>query len=138
MRIRFAAVVAGLGVIVTALPVAAHHSFNAEYDVTKPITLKGAVTKVEWKNPHTYFYIDVKDETGKVTNWGLEMGSPNGLMRAGWTRNSMKVGDEVVVEASRAKDGSDLGNVKVVTLGSTGQRLFGASSGGDQPETPAR
>ena len=138
MRIRFAAFVAGLGLIVGVLPVAAHHSFNAEYDVQKPITLKGAVTKVEWKNPHTYFYIDVKDETGKITNWGLEMGSPNALMRAGWSRNSMKVGDEVVVEASRAKDGSELGNVKAVTLNSTGQRLFGASSGTDQPETPVR
>ena len=137
MRIRFAAFVAGLGLIVGVLPVAAHHSFNAEYDVQKPITLKGAVTKVEWKNPHTYFYIDVKDETGKITNWGLEMGSPNALMRAGWSRNSMKVGDEVVVEASRAKDGSELGNVKAVTLGRTGQRLFGASSG-DPAETPVR
>ena len=136
MRIRFAAFVAGLGLIVAALPVAAHHSFNAEYDTNKPITLKGAVTKIEWKNPHTYFYIDVKDETGKVTNWGLEMGSPNALMRAGWSRNSMKVGQEVVVEGSRAKDGSDLANVKAVTLG--GQRLFGASSGTDQPETPVR
>ena len=137
MRIRLTACMTGFGLILAALPVGAHHSFNAEYDVAKPITLKGSVTKVEWKNPHTYFYIDVKDETGKVTNWGLEMGSPNGLMRAGWTRNSMKVGDEIVVEASRAKDGSQLANVKAVTLGSTGQRLFGASSG-DQPETPAR
>ena len=137
MRIKWTACMTGFGLILAALPVGAHHSFNAEYDVQKPITLKGSVTKVEWKNPHTYFYIDVKDETGKVTNWGLEMGSPNGLMRNGWTRNSMKVGDEVVVEASRAKDGSDLGNVKAVTLGRTGQRLFGASSG-DPAETPVR
>ena len=111
----------------------AHHSFAAEFDASKPIKLTGTVTKVEWMNPHTYFYIDVTDpDSGKVTNWGLEMGSPNGLMRQGWTRNSMKVGDQVTVEGSRAKDGSNIGNARSVTL-SDGKRLFAASSQGTNP-----
>jgi len=85
-------------------------------------------------NPHTFFYIDVKDEkTAKVTNWAMEMGSPNGLMRSGWTRNSMKAGDMVEVEGSLAKDGSPTGNARSVTLMSTGQRLFAASSQGTTP-----
>ena len=111
----------------------AHHSFAAEFDAAQPIRVTGSVTKVEWMNPHTWFYIDVKDEAGKVTNWGFEMGSPNGLMRAGWTRNSMKPGDVVTVEGSRARDGSYHANARAVTLSSTGQRLFAASSGGDGP-----
>jgi DNA/RNA endonuclease YhcR with UshA esterase domain len=128
MKTRFAVIVAGLGLLLSAGPALAHHAFAAEYDAKKPIKLTGAVTKLEWLNPHTWFYIDVKDDTGKVTNWGFEMGSPNILLRAGWTRNSMKPGDVVTVEGSRAKDGSNNGNVKVVTLVSTGQRLFAGSS----------
>jgi hypothetical protein len=121
-------ILAGLVSCLAVVPAMAHHSFAAEFDATKPLKLTGAVTKVEWTNPHAWFYIDVKGEDGKVTNWGFEMGSPNGLMRAGWTRNSMKVGDMVTVEASRAKDGSNNANARAVTLASTGQRLFAASS----------
>src|ERR1700674_4091484 len=128
MRTRLALIVAGLWLLLSAGPALAHHAFAAEYDAKKPIKLTGAVTKLEWLNPHTWFYIDVKDDTGKGTNWGFEMGSPNILLRAGWTRNSMKPGDVVTVEGSRAKDGSNNGNVKVVTLVSTGQRLFAGSS----------
>ena len=133
MRTKLAVLLVGVGLLLAARPVVAHHAFAAEFDADKPVKLTGAVTKVEWTNPHTWFYIDVKDETGKVTNWGLEMGSPNGLMRAGWNRNSMKIGDEVTVEASRARDGSSNGNARVVILKSTGQRLFAASSQGQQP-----
>jgi hypothetical protein len=133
MRTKLAVVVAAAGLLLAARPVVAHHAFAAEFDADKPVKLTGAVTKVEWMNPHTWFYIDVTDETGKVTNWGLEMGSPNGLMRAGWTRNSMKIGDVVTVEASRAKNGTPNGNARVVVLKNTGQRLFAASSQGQQP-----
>jgi hypothetical protein len=129
-KLRMAVLVTGLGWLPAVEPVVAHHAFSAVFDANKPIKLSGVVTKVEWQNPHAWFYIDVKDETGKVTNWGLELGSPNGLIRAGWTRNVMKVGDLVAVEGARARDGSDIANARVVILASTGQRLFAASSQG--------
>lgn len=133
MRTKLTVVIAALGLLVAAVPVIAHHSFAAEFDANKPVKVTGTVTKVEWKNPHVYFYLDVKEDDGKVTNWGMEMGSPNGLMRQGWTRNSMKVGDVVSVEGSRARDGSAIGNARSVTLASTGQRLFAASSQNTTP-----
>ena len=119
-----------LALVGTSATALAHHSFAAEFDANKPVTLTGTVTKVEWMNPHVWFYIDVKDESGKVTNWGFEMGSPNGLMRAGWSRNSMKLGEVVTVEGSRAKDGSNHVNARTVALASTCQKLFAASSEG--------
>jgi hypothetical protein len=114
-------------------PVMAHHSFSAEYDSKKPVTLKGTVTKVDWMNPHVYFYLDVEDDAGNVANWALEMGPPNGLQRSGWTRSTMKVGDVVVVEGTLAKDGAKQANARSVTLASTGKRLGAASSEGNIP-----
>jgi hypothetical protein len=130
-RMRFAmGVAAVVPMLLTGVPaVFAHHSFAAEFDANKPFKLTGLVTKVEWQNPHTFFYVDVTDPgTGKATNWAMEMGSPNGLMRAGWTRNTLKIGDVVALEGSLARSGEPLGNVRVVILTSTGQRLFAASS----------
>ena len=107
----------------------AHHSFDAEYDRSKTVAMKGTVTKIEWMNPHTRFYIDVKDDKGSVTNWNMELGSPNGLIRAGWTRKSLKIGDEVTVTASLAKDGSRMANARKIIL-ADGKEVFGASSAG--------
>ena len=116
-------------------PLLAHHSFAAEYDSKQPITVKGAVTKVEWMNPHVYFYIDVKDEqTGKVANWAFEMGAPAVIQRNGWTRNSMKIGDIVIVDGTRAKSGATHGNARSVTMASTGKKLGAGSSEGQVPE----
>ncbi len=114
-------------------PVAAlaHHSFAAEYDIKKPVTLKGKVTKVEWTNPHARFYVDVKDDSGNVTNWNLELASPNVLIRQGWTRHSLNVGDEVSVVGSQAKDGSNMANARTVTL-ADGRKVF-AFSPTEQP-----
>jgi hypothetical protein len=127
MRAKFYVFVASLGLLATAAPIMAHHSFTAEYDATKPVTLTGSVTKVEWMNPHARFYIDVKDDAGAVTNWELELGSPNALMRLGWTRNSLKPGEQVTVEGSLAKDGSKLANARKVTL-ADGKKVFAGSA----------
>ena len=134
MRAKMLTVMAG-GLMMAAVPVLAHHSFSAEYDRNQPITLKGTVTKVEWMNPHARFYLDVKDEaTGKVSNWEFELGSPNGLMRQGWTRNSLKEGDVVQVQGSRAKDGSNLVNAQNVSF-ENGKRVLGGASSAEDANT---
>ena len=127
MQKTFTALLVAALTALAAQPIAAHHSFAAEFDANAPIELTGTVTKVEWANPHTYFYMDVTSPKGEVENWALEMGSPNGLMRRGWTRDSMKIGDVVTVTGSRAKDGSFKGNARSVVL-STGKKLFAGSS----------
>jgi hypothetical protein len=115
------------GLIVCAIPILAHHSFEAEYDYKQPVTLKGTVTKVEWMNPHVYYYVDVKDEKGAVTNWAVEAGAPNGLYRQGWRKESLKAGDTVTVQGFRAKAGDHHINGRAVTL-PDGRRVFGGSA----------
>ena len=126
------------GSMTVGSPGYAHHSFAAEFDAEKSVTLVGTVTKIEWTNPHAWFYIDVMGEAGKVENWGWELGSPTSLTRLGWTRNALKVGAVVTVEGSRAKDKAYIGNARVVILAATGKRLFAASSQVDTPQQQQR
>jgi hypothetical protein len=122
-------VLIGWCVLVGTAPLVAHHSAAAEFDEQKPFKLTGVVTKVRWENPHIFFYMDVVDEkTGKTVNWAMEMANPNRLMRAGWTRDTMKIGDKVIVEGRLARDGSPLGNVRSVSVAETGKRLFQGNS----------
>jgi hypothetical protein len=114
----------------------AHHSFSAEFDGDKHITLHGVVTKVEWTNPHTYFYLEVEGDKG-VEEWALEMGSPNGLMRRGWTRDTLQVGTELYVTGSQARDGSFKGNAQAVILADGCKRLFAGTSQRDFVEDDA-
>jgi len=131
----------GVAVLLAVGPraVHGHHSFAAEFDANNPFAVTGVVSRLEWMNPHAYVYLDVADGTnGEVSTWAMEMGSPNALQRAGWTRNSMRVGDVVAVEGSFAKDGSRTGNARAVTLAETGQRLFTASSQSRSREVSGR
>src|ERR1700729_2118550 len=131
---RYGAMLAiALGALSSTLPLLAHHSFAAEYDSRKTITIHGVVQKVAWMNPHAYVWVDVKDESGKVATWAFESLSPNALARQGWTRNSLKAGDEVTVDGYLAKDGKPLAdgslhaNSKLITL-ANGKKVFAGSS----------
>src|SRR5579863_312598 len=134
MKAKFAVAIAVLGLIASAAPLLAHHSFAAEYDANKKVNISGTVTKVEWMNPHARFYVDVKDDKGVTTNWEFELGSPNGLMRNGWTRNSLKQGDVITVAGSLAKDGSHLANASSVTT-ENGKKVLSGVSSADDPNT---
>lgn len=129
MKTKLLAGVFGLALFFQLRPAWAHHAFAAEFDAKAGIKLSGAVTKLEWTNPHAWLYVDVKDESGKVTNWGFEMGSPNSLIRQGWRRTALKEGDEVAVEGYAAKDGSNIANARSVML-PDGRKVFAGS-----PET---
>lgn len=131
-RKAFWASIVGFALGAATLPAQAHHSFPAQYDIDKPITLTGTVTKVEWTNPHIFIYADVKDDKGNVAAWAFEMGGPNALLRQGWKRDSLKPGDLVTFEGSLARDGSNLVNARTVTMTATGRKMFAGSSGGDQ------
>jgi hypothetical protein len=125
--------IALLSLAAAALPTYAHHSFPAQYDANKPITLTGKVTKVEWTNPHIFIYIDVpNDATAQAANWALEMGGPNALLRLGWKRDSLKTGDVITVEGHLARDGSNLANARSIIMASTGKRMLAGSSGEQQ------
>jgi hypothetical protein len=131
MKRKSMIVLAAVFALLVGKSLIAHHSFDAEFDRTKPVKLTGSVTKVEWGNPHIWVFIDVKESNGTVSNWGVEGGAPNALFRNGWRKDSLKLGDVVTVEGSRAKDGSLRANANRVTL-PDGRRVFAGSSGGDQ------
>jgi hypothetical protein len=133
MRARFSLFVAGLIVLAMAVPVAAHHSFAAQFDSTKPVSLKGVVTKVEFRNPHIWVYFDVKEADGKVTPWQCEGGAPNALTRQGWTRNSLPAGAEITVDGFKAKDGTNTCNARAWRLPG-GKTVFAGSA--DSPGAP--
>ena len=133
MRTKLSLMIAGLGLLLAAVPVLAHHSFAAEFDAKKPVKLTGPVTKMEWINPHAWIYIDVKNTDGTVTNWMVEAGAPNALLRRGWTKNSLLPGTEIVIEGYQAKDGANRANGRDITF-KDGKKLFVGSQGTGAPD----
>jgi hypothetical protein len=134
MRIRSLVVISSIGVLLAAAPLWAHHSFSAEFDASRPLKLRGTVTRWELVNPHSWIHMDVKNEDGTVSNWMIEGGSPNALLRLGFTRNSLPPGTEIVVEGYQAKDGGNLAVGKNVTF-PDGKRMFLGGSANEPTET---
>jgi len=132
MRMMLPMVLIGAGLIAGEVSVAAHHAFAAEFDAKKPIRLRGTVARMEWINPHTWIHLDVKRADGKVERWMIEGGPPNALYRRGFTKDSLPVGAEILVEGFRAKDGTNRGNGRDVTF-ADGRKLFLGSSGTGAP-----
>jgi hypothetical protein len=132
MRTKLAVVMVGMGLVLTAVPVWAHHAFAAEFDAKKPVKLRGTVTKMEWINPHAWIHIDAKDADGKVTSWMVEGGTPNTLFRRGFTKDSLAIGTEIVVDGYQAKDGSNRANGRDITF-PDGRKLFLGASSTDAP-----
>ncbi len=128
MKARLA--VFAMGLLSATVPVLAHHSFSAEFDNSKPVSLQGTVTKVDWLNPHIWIYLDVKDDSGKVSNWQCEGGAPNSLTRSGWTKEALKKGDAISITGTHAKDATNTCNASSVTL-PDGRRVFAGSSNPD-------
>ena len=132
-RLRGLAIaIATVSLLVSAAPAWAHHAFAAEFDSSKPIKLRGTVTKMEWINPHAWIHIDVKNADGSVTSWMVEGGSPNTLLRNGFTKASLPVGTEIVVDGYQAKDASNKMNGRDITL-PDGRKLFVGSAGQGSP-----
>jgi len=129
MRTNLTAAIPGLLLLAAGLPVFAHHSGAAEFDVNKGIELTGVITKIEWTNPHAHFYMDVTDASGKVANWNLELASPNVLVRTGWSRHSLKEGDKVSVTGLKAKDNSNVGHANTITFPDGHKLNFGSGPG---------
>ena len=127
MRAKSITLAAAFGLLVSAAPLLAHHSFAAEYDTTKPVKVTGVVTKMEWMNPHARFYVDVKEADGTVANWNFELGAIPVLLKQGWRKDALKAGDQVTVEGNRAKDESHTAAARVVLL-PDGRRVFGGSA----------
>lgn len=118
-----------------AMPVIAHHSFPAEYDAEKQVSLHGVVTNVEWANPHIFIYMDVPDDSGKLVNWALELGGPNALLRLGWKRDDLKPGEVIDVEGSLARNGKPLVNAEAITMSASGRRMLAGSSRNNSPDS---